>query len=555
MAPPIPPPIPRKRPFNPTKPNKKRKLHHKAVKEGSTEEVLLLDVNHLLASKRTSTNEPDEPPANPETPPEQWSEIELTVDSISSTGDGLALSSDQKHIYIVPFTTSGDTVLAKVVRHFPQHHYTLTDFIRVVKPSSDRDDPLVKCPYFTTCSGCQLQMLPYELQLKHKKTIVEKAYANFSGLSAEQIPAVGETFGSPLQYGYRTKLTPHFDGPPGSRSRQREGPRPVWETVPPIGFMKKNTRKTIDIEDCPIATDAVREGMKRERKRVAEHIKDYKKGATILLREDTAVVKRDGQVQKEDGKGDFQLTKTYVTDQNATTTEFVPPFTLQNPAGAFFQNNNSILPLFTDYIRSVILPPSPTSSQAASSESTDEHYLIDAYSGSGLFTITLHALFTQSIGIDIAPSSIAFATSNARLNHIPPEKARFIAADAQKLFAEVTYPPEKTVVILDPPRKGCDVAFLRQLAGFGANRVVYVSCNVHSMARDVGMLVNGIDNRVTNGIQSGEAVPRTPKISPARYKIDSLCGFDFFPQTGHVEGVAVLIKVEEAEDHRHGAGE
>ena len=76
-----------------------------------------------------------------------------------------------------------------------------------------------------------------------------------------------DTIGSPMQYGYRTKLTPHFDGPPGSNSRKRRrDPWPhVFHEVPPIGFMMKGRGKTMDIEDCPIGTDAVREGMKAER--------------------------------------------------------------------------------------------------------------------------------------------------------------------------------------------------------------------------------------------------------------------------------------------------
>ena len=83
-------------------------------------------------------------------------------------------------------------------------------------------------------------------------------------------------------------------------------------------------------------------------------------------------------------------------------------------------------------------------------------------------------------------------------------------------------------MVIDPPRKGCDESFLSQLLKFGPRRVVYVSCNVHTQARDVGVLVQGLEDGGT------------------RYKVESLRGFDFFPQTGHVEGVAVLSRVEEA---------
>jgi tRNA (uracil-5-)-methyltransferase len=373
-------------------------------------------------------------------------------------------------------------------------------------------------------------MLPYDTQLQHKKTIVEKAYKNFSNLPPKLIPTIGDTIGSPLQYGYRTKLTPHFDGPPDARrSDGRNGIKRTFKEVPPIGFMKKGTRTTIDIEDCPIGTDAVRAGNKRERKRVVDTISTYRKGATLLLRESTTrIPKSEYDVSKEtdadaiiEDRGDYIHRKTCITDPNAKSTEYISDFQFVNPAGSFFQNNNSILPVFTQYIRENILPSSSTTHKISN--------LIDAYSGSGLFTITLSALFKTSLGIDISSSSIDSASTNARLNNLPESSTRFIAADAARLFASIESPAEETVVMLDPPRKGCDESFLRQLVQYGPARVVYVSCNVHTQARDVGVLVGGMTG-VDGGFGKGEGC----------YEIESLRGFDFFPQTGHVEGVAVL---------------
>ncbi|KAI4232623.1 MAG: hypothetical protein LQ352_008315, partial [Teloschistes flavicans] len=272
----------------------------KAVQEGSTEEVLLADVRSLREQYRKSrapasslinreevSNDDSEAHSDL---PERFSKVEVKISTLSSIGDGLGLSPASNHVYVVPFTLPGDVVKAKVITHFANEHYTLTDFISVLKPSSQRNDSLVKCPYFAKCSGCQFQMLSYEDQLAHKKSILEKAYRNFSNLAPNLIPVIGDTIGSPLQYGYRTKLTPHFDGPPGSNSRKARkdsSERPGFDTVPPIGFMVKGTRKTIDIEDCPIATDAIRDGLRKERKRVADELSKYKRGATLLLRETT----------------------------------------------------------------------------------------------------------------------------------------------------------------------------------------------------------------------------------------------------------------------------
>ncbi|TKA70992.1 hypothetical protein B0A49_05808 [Cryomyces minteri] len=551
----------------------KRQKKDKPVKEGSNEEVILADIRALLARRSlqdkaagsASEVNGDLEPSNPSALPEPFTEIDVTVAELSSTGDGLALNSDSTHVYVVPFTAPGDTVTAKVIKHFQQDFYSLADFVKVVKPSTERDDGLIQCPYFASCSGCQFQMLPYQYQLAHKKTIVEKAYQNFSGLRPELVPAIGNTVGSPLQYGYRTKLTPHFDGPPGGRRDNRNGIRPKFEEVPPIGFMKKGTRKTLDIEDCPIGTDAVRRGIKKERSRVVREIDKYTRGATLLLRENTERIQKDqknGDAAAEapeeeknmeaqvvavrpqasddtiiEDRGDYLYKKTCITDNKATTTEYVDDYIFTNPAGAFFQNNNSILPVFTQYIRDHVLPPSTSSGTTPKITN-----LIDAYSGSGLFTITLSKMFSHSLGIDISPSSIAFASKNAALNNLPPDRASFIAADASNLFANITFDAEETVVVIDPPRKGCDESFLRQLIRYGPARVVYVSCNVHTQARDVGSLVGGMEG-VEGGAGPGKGV----------YEIESLRGFDFFPQTGHVEGVAVLRKKESSGGEQHGA--
>jgi len=584
----------------------------KSVKEGSSEEVLLADVKNLLSAQAECPEEhsdaQDGQSLAEEKPrysrPERFSELVVKISELSSTGDGLALADTSDHVYVVPFSLPGEIVKVKLINCFSRDHYTLTDFISVIEPAANRNDGLVKCPYFARCSGCQFQMLPYAEQLVHKKMIIEKAYRNFSSLPPELIPAIGDTIGSPLQYGYRTKLTPHFDGPPGVMSRKARRAHEIikWNEVPPIGFMQKGTRKTIDIEDCPIGTDVVRLGLKLERKRVADDISIFRKGATLLLRESTKRVpkSKDGDKPRAATKAEqesidvaneraetqvngtiepepqplvwvptpetetkdplpYTEEKTCVTDQTAISTEFVNDYIFTNPAGSFFQNNNSILPTFTAYIREHILgsPPNTKSSNpsrestpnknsrkssspppASAAEARPITNLIDAYCGSGLFSITLSPLFTHTLGIDIAGASIRSAHANALVNDV--SNADFMTADATEIFAAVKFPPDETVVVIDPSRKGCDEGFLRQLLSYAPKRVCYVSCNVHTQARDVGLLVQGMG--VERGAPDGGGVWLERR--ETRYRLESLRGFDFFPQTGHVEGVAMLARVD-----------
>jgi len=286
-----------------------------------------------------------------------------------------------------------------------------------------------------------------------------------------------------------------------------------------------------------LGTDIVRRGLERERKRVVENLHLFPRGATLLLRESTNRMKKDEEPTNHVGAElntsnlspanledvicteypDYIEEKRCITDNNAMSVEYVDNFIFSNKAGAFFQNNNCILSGFTEYIRQQAQP------KAEMPGTNLIKYLLDAYSGSGLFTVTLSTIFKSSLGIDIAGESISAARENARANNLL--NTSFAAADAAVLFKDVSFPPDQTLLLIDPPRKGCSDDFLRQLLAFGPQRVIYVSCNVHTQARDVGVLVQGDSE------------------GKCHYEIESIRGFDFFPQTSHVEGVAVLNKV------------
>ena len=211
-----------------------------------------------------------------------------------------------------------------------------------------------------------------------------------------------------------------------------------------------------------------------------------------------------------------------VSDHRAIVRERVGDMLFEYPGGSFFQNNNSVLVPLTDYVRDSIFLSQP------GSLSERPTHLVDAYCGAGLFAITLSPHFDIIAGIELSSDSIKFATQNAQLNNIPEGKCTFRAGDAANIFAAVPeFSPRHTALIIDPPRKGCDENFINQLLTFRAQTVVYVSCNVHTQARDVGMILKRSENEAE---QNGGRM----------YVLESLRGFDLFPQTAHVESVAVL---------------
>ncbi|KAI9452425.1 S-adenosyl-L-methionine-dependent methyltransferase [Lactarius psammicola] len=464
-------------------------------------------------------------------------EVELTVSSISSSGEGLALAPSSKGPWVVavPFVLPGEVIRARVYRHAKM--YSLADLISVEVPNPElRDMSRVKCKYFGTCAGCQYQMLSYETQLDLKRNVVVKAYQNYSNLPESSIPNIQPTIPSPLQYGYRTKITPHFEPPP--KKVQKQGPSTSEEGKPSwlkIGFNQTGRRVVMDIEECPIATPVMNETYAPMRDNIAKEIYTYKRGVSLLLRDSLEIP--GGNSPAATTQLGVKDNHVCITDHKATVRERVGDMLFDYQAGSFFQNNNSVLVPLTSYVRDAIFPPAPTpvsTDPLSIAPPPPPTHLVDAYCGAGLFALTLAPHFTKVAGIELSADSIRFATHNAELNGLA-HKVSFRAGDAAQIFGAVgDFPSERTALVVDPPRKGCDEAFVRQLLAFRAQTVVYVSCNVHTQARDIGQIVSwsAEEDAVAETAADGKG--------KGKYVLESLRGFDLFPQTAHVESVAIL---------------
>ncbi len=418
-------------------------------------------------------------------------EMELEIATLTNLGVGLGRVQvgEGKWVVMVPFTLPGEKVRARVYRN--HKNFSEADLLEVLTPSAHRVDP--KCPLFGRCGGCQYQHLTYAEQLKWKRQQVEELLKYMAGVEF----AVNPVIGSPREYGYRSKLTPHFHvrrfGGPVSApavSAPLAAQLAGQETSPPekqapIGFLKQGSRfDLLDVPHCDIATPEINAKLPEVRARTHARLAagEYKRDATLLLR------------HAQEG---------VITDYDAVIHEQVGALKLHFLSRDFFQNNPFILPEFTGYARD----------QAAASGAK---FLVDAYCGSGLFALTCAPAFERVAGIEISESSIKFATENAAANGIG--NATFRAGDASQIFAGLDFPPADTAVIIDPPRRGCDESFLNQLFAFGPRAVVYVSCDPATQMRDLkGFLTAG-------------------------YKLTAVQPFDLFPQTRHLECVITLVK-------------
>ncbi len=369
-------------------------------------------------------------------------EIELSIDSLTNQGVGVGRY-EGNWVVFVPHSLPGEKVLARI---FCNHaNFSEADLIKIIERSPDRIEPV--CRYFSQCGGCQYQNLTYPVQLQWKQQQVSELLEKMAGINFPVEPVVG----SPVQYGYRSKITPHFQKPKNG-------------VMGPIGFLLQGRRQQIlDITECPIASATINATLKRVRKNVTANAKHYKNGATLLLRDAIDRV---------------------CTEHTETCEEKVGDLIFSFHAGEFFQNNPHILP---DFVNHVI-------GEAKGDGAIN--YLADCYCGSGLFCLSAAASFQAAVGIEISESSIDWARRNAAANDI--ENCQFIAGDAANLFAEVNFPPEQTAVVIDPPRKGSTPEFLKQLLNFGPARIVYVSCNPATQIRDLEMLQEYYDiERIT----------------------------------------------------------
>jgi 23S rRNA (uracil1939-C5)-methyltransferase/tRNA (uracil-5-)-methyltransferase len=400
-------------------------------------------------------------------------EIELLITTLTNLGQGLGRvplgqgDSGGGWVVMVAFALPGEQVRARVYRNHA--NFSEADLVEVITPSAHRIEP--KCALFGRCGGCQYQNLAYGEQLEWKRRQVAELLRHMAGLEAPVEPVIG----SPMPFGYRSKITPHFNAP-------REGQELA------IGFLRKGTRfDIVDVPRCEIATEAINARLAEARQEIRSRAGQgaFERGSTLLLRDagGTVTTRHEDRVNEEVPLGPGETLR------------------LGFLARDFFQNNPYILPLFARYVRE-------------QAKESGARFLVDAYCGSGLFTLACARAFERVVGVEVSETSVAFAQENAVSNGIT--NSRFMAGDASAIFTGLDFAGAESAVVIDPPRKGCDPSFLTQLFAFRPRAVVYVSCDPATQMRDLkGFLGAG-------------------------YLVRRVQPFDLFPQTRHLECVVTL---------------
>lgn len=443
--------------------------------------------------------------------------IDLPIHGLGHRGEGVGRYDGL--VVFVPGAVPGDRVQARVTE--VKRGYARAELEGVLEPSADRVTP--RCPFFEQCGGCQLQHIAYEKQLELKRQLVIDALTRIGGLADVLVHL---TIGMHTPWAYRNKA----QFPIGYQSGRVIA-----------GFFAPRSHHIVDIESCDIQHPLGNQLMREVKALAAEY------GVPIYNEHTHSGVLRHVIVRV--GRGTGEVLAVLVTKDEAfphgaeiaqKLMERVPGLVgvVQNinpeRTNVVLGRESKVLAgvgHVTEYLGPFVFKISPASFFQVNAEQTEILYgkvveyaalsgtetVVDLYCGIGSITLFLAQKAAQVIGIEWVAEAVADAEENAALNDV--DNVRFIAGDAAIEMPRLARGGvHADVIVVDPPRKGCEEAVLSAMAQMGPKRIVYVSCNPASLARDLRRLHElGYD---------------TLEVQPV----------DMFPHTAHVECCALLTR-------------
>ena len=442
--------------------------------------------------------------------------VTLEITGLTAEGSGVGRVNGQA--VFVTGAAPGDTLECVIIKTKP--NYAVGKITGVLKASPDRIRP--DCPVFPKCGGCTFRHIAYEAEKREKEQRVKDALKRIGHIEAPVEPIVG----CEPSVRYRNKAQ-----------------YPV-ETVNGrliAGFYAPFSHRVVGCRDCLLQPEEFA-GILKTVSRWAEKYKipcyDERSGKGLL---------RHIYLRKAFGTGEIMVCLVINGDRL---------FQAKALTGALLNTNENIKTVIVNrntadtnvilgkendalygpgYIEDLLCGKrfrlSPLSFCQVNHDQAERLYqkaaqfalengaktVVDMYCGAGAIGLTMADRVQTLIGVEIVPEAVEDARTNARLNGIT--NAEFLCADAaaaaETLKARDLRPD---AVILDPPRKGCEKALLQTVAGMAPERIVYVSCDPATLARDCAVL------------------------KEMGYETKSVCPFDMFPRTAHVESVVLMSR-------------
>jgi len=456
---------------------------------------------------------------NQEIPVKKNEDYEMNIENMGVNGEGIGRIDG--FTVFVEGALPGERVKVKIVKVTKSFAYG--KLLKIIQASGDRVEP--PCPHAKRCGGCQLQHLSYESQLKFKTQLVKDALERIGKLEGV---VVKDTLGMEHPWKYRNKA---------------QYPVGLVKGKLAIGFFAPRSHDIINLEQCDIQhgiNEKVIEIFRRfintynipvydevNHKGIIRHILTKvgfksrqlmvvvvtngfelprKKELVDMLRKGipsiNSIVQNINSAKTNVILGEKNITlwgQDYIVDAIGELKFKISPL-------SFFQIN----PVQTEILYGKALEYAAL---------TGQERVIDAYCGIGTISLFLAKHASKVYGVEVVPQAIEDAKENARLNGI--ENVEFITGEAEEVIPRMARLGLKAdVVVVDPPRKGCDQKLLDAVLEIAPKRIVYVSCNPATLARDLKYL------------------------SENQYQVLEVQPVDMFPQTVHVETIARIQRAD-----------
>lgn len=455
---------------------------------------------------------------NVNTPVKKNDRLTVSIEDLTHDGNGVA------KVDGYPLFIQGALPNEKAQIHVLKtlKNYGFAKILEIIEPSPDRVE--ATCQYFSQCGGCQLQHLSYEGQLKWKENMVRNVMKRIGKIDAPVLPVKG--MDNPWHYRNKSQI-------PFAQS----------EAGTIAGFYKTKSHAIVDMERCYIQTeeaDTIMSGLKQRlahiglqpyneetHKGMLRHVVVRKGRATnevmvVLVTKARKFPQAEAAIQiiqelipnVASIVQNINTQKTNVIFGDETITlwgkdvieDTIGDVRFEISARSFYQVN----PIQTEVLYKQALDYANLQG---------DETVIDAYCGIGTISLFLAQKAKYVMGVEIVPQAIEDAKRNAEINGLT--NTYFEAGPAEEVIPRwYKEGKEADVLVVDPPRKGCDEALLKTILAQRPKRVVYVSCNPATLARDLRILEDG------------------------GYKTQEVQPVDMFPHTAHVECVVLMSRVE-----------
>lgn len=423
----------------------------------------------------------------------------IQITSLSSTGEGVGTLKGLK--IFVEGALPGEAVSCEITKR--KRNYAKGHLLSILSASPERTEPI--CPLFGKCGGCQVMHLQYPAQLALKRQRIVDALERIGGFDK---PSVLPCFPSPTSLGYRNKIQLPV----------------VWDNnKKTIGLYRKGSHEIIPLERCFIQCPKGEEILALIKKRLALSSVRY-----VLIRnaffndEALVILVTDGrfsdemQIFSEELLHAHPLIKGVVETVNKNKDNVILGKTFRTRAGR---------PYLIEHLLNKKFKISASSFFQINSAQTERLYekvlsfvdiqpneiVWDAYCGVGTLALFAADKASHVFGVECVASAIENAMENAQLNNAT--NCTFICGLAEKMVDQI----DADIVFLNPPRKGCEKRLLELLCRSKPNKIIYISCDPATLARDLAIL--------------------TPS-----YHLENIQPFDMFPQTMHVETIVKLTR-------------